>query len=57
MLTRVIREHAIDRTAPTCLPGGAWLWALGLWVDPFGGKVGDGWVSSYLDLSDKVPDN
>lgn len=44
------------RVAPTCLPGGAWVWALGLWADPFEGKAGVDQVSSYLDLKNTVPE-
>lgn len=39
--------------AQTCLPVGAWVGALGLWVDPFEGRVGVGPVSSYHGLKKK----
>lgn len=38
------------KAVPTCLPGGAWVGALGPWADPFEEKVGVGQVSSYHGL-------
>lgn len=45
-----IIENKWLMVAQTCLPAGAWVGALGLWVDPFEGRVGVGPVSSYHGL-------
>lgn len=40
--------------APTCLPGVAWVGGLGLWADPYEGRVGVGQVSSYHGLKNTI---